>query len=304
MTTRHKRWCFTLHDPTEGETDRIKSLPHKYIICGRETCPTTGRIHLQGYFESDRQGGQSMRTIKKHWDIERVHLEPALGTAAQNKEYCSKEHVLFENGVPSEQGARNDLAPIRDGLENNMSVFSMMRSGIVRNYGQLQYAQAYKKLMPLEWEGMRQIYWIWGPSGIGKSRYMWEMIHDLGGGAWVYPGGNFFDGYDGHTIAVFDDFRAGDIRFNKFLQITDRHPTRVEVKGSSANWDVEYVFVTSPDPPEDCFAHCGEALHQVVRRITHLVGPEQLAVAWEKNVEKLGGNTDPPTLEDNIQITL
>ena len=47
---------------------------------------------------------------------------------------------------------------------------------------------------------------ITGPTGVGKSRCLWELF---GGGAFRNPvgGGSWFDGYVGQKVAIFDDFR-------------------------------------------------------------------------------------------------
>lgn len=48
-----KNWCWTLHDPTELEVGKLITDHDgiSYIVWQEETCPDTGRIHLQGYVQ-------------------------------------------------------------------------------------------------------------------------------------------------------------------------------------------------------------------------------------------------------------
>lgn len=47
----YRRICFTLNNYGEEDERRIKTEAHryKYAVYGRETAPTTGTRHLQGY---------------------------------------------------------------------------------------------------------------------------------------------------------------------------------------------------------------------------------------------------------------
>jgi hypothetical protein len=88
-----KNWCWTLHDPTELEVGKLISDHDgiSYIVWQEETCPDTGRIHLQGYvqFQEKARLAKAKKILlgdKNH----RVHLEGAKGTPSENKTYCTK----------------------------------------------------------------------------------------------------------------------------------------------------------------------------------------------------------------------
>lgn len=66
----------------------------------------------------------------------------------------------------------------------------------------------------------------WGAPGTGKTRY----CHDLArifydDDIWVHGGGNWFDGYEGQAVAVFDDF-YGCVDFGLLLKVLDRYKTQ------------------------------------------------------------------------------
>lgn len=64
----------------------------------------------------------------------------------------------------------------------------------------------------------------------------------------MYPGGTWFDGYDGHDCVLFDDF-TGDIKFCYFLQVIDRYLPRVPVKGGFTPWTPKRIYITSNIAP-------------------------------------------------------
>ena len=97
-TTRVRRWCFTAFSEEDKQEllDRLVSKAQAdYCIIGDETCPTTGRRHLQGYIEYVNAATlQQMRQRLNNG----AHLEPARGSANANAEYCRKGGNFAEWG--------------------------------------------------------------------------------------------------------------------------------------------------------------------------------------------------------------
>lgn len=89
---KFRNWTFT---DFSLSTDYVECLSPNitYLIYGKETCPTTGRKHHQGYFELKTQ--MSLNAIKKKLKNDTIHLEVARGTAEQNIKYCEKEGDVF-----------------------------------------------------------------------------------------------------------------------------------------------------------------------------------------------------------------
>lgn len=114
------RFCFTLNNYTEEEWTQLHQLltaiapSLRYAIVGKEV-GASGTPHLQGFISCHprlllaRKG--TIKRIKELFpSLKRAHLEPSFGSDAQNKEYCSKENVVFETGIvdnsPGEQYKR------------------------------------------------------------------------------------------------------------------------------------------------------------------------------------------------------
>lgn len=73
------------------------SLPDKiqYLAYGHETCPSTGKPHLQMW----AYASNSMRFSQWKKIFPGDHIEPMNGSFAQNDAYCSKEGKLVEFGI-------------------------------------------------------------------------------------------------------------------------------------------------------------------------------------------------------------
>jgi len=100
MTRRNeskgRKWCFTLNNYTELEYGRIIGIPeteYKYLIVGRELCPTTGTPHLQGFVNWGRDVRFGAVRERLGGEGSRIHIERARGTDLQNQEYCKKDNV-------------------------------------------------------------------------------------------------------------------------------------------------------------------------------------------------------------------
>lgn len=97
----------------------------------------------------------------------------------------------------------------------------------LRYYGNLKRIAA-DNMQPIAVERKVEVYW--GPTGVGKSRKVWELA-----GLDAFPKdprSKFWDGYRNQPNVVIDEFR-GDIDISHVLRWFDRYPVIVEVKGSS-----------------------------------------------------------------------
>jgi len=64
------------------------------------------------------------------------------------------------------------------------------------------------------------VHWLAGPTGCGKTM----MAFGNGEDVWMSSVLPWFDGYVGQAEAILDDYRSGDIPFNRLLRLLDRYP--------------------------------------------------------------------------------
>lgn len=84
-------WTFTLNNYRQEDfehLDKLYSQGHfKYLIYGKEICPTTGTPHLQGFCQLSKK--QRFSGVKKLFGS-KYHLEEAI-TPWFAAEYCKKD---------------------------------------------------------------------------------------------------------------------------------------------------------------------------------------------------------------------
>ena len=113
---------------------------------------------------------------------------------------------------------------------------------------------------------------FWGRrSGTGKSRLARDLagtdeepyifMPSTGQGCW-------FDGYGGQRVAIFDDFVGTQVPFRTMLQVLDRYPSRMPVKGGSVSWCPRKVYITSNVAPSEWYSHVrGLDVSPLLRRL-------------------------------------
>ncbi|QCW23680.1 MAG: replication-associated protein [Circoviridae sp.] len=118
-----------------------------------------------------------------------------------------------------------------------------------------------------------QVYWLYGPTGSGKTRY---AVDHCGDKYWISHDEKWFDGYDGQENVILDDVRASSYKFNWLLRLLDRYPLQVPVKGGFVCWTPKFIYITAPEIPEKVFCNheTGEPwdrIDQLLRRITQII---------------------------------
>lgn len=125
---RYRNWCFTSYvDVLKPDLDSLS-----FITYQREKCPSTCKLHFQGYVEFEEK--KSMAAVKKILGDDKAHLEQRKGSQKQAMEYCNKVLSRFEEpityGRPKQQGHRKDLDDIWDDVVEGMTTREiLMRHG-------------------------------------------------------------------------------------------------------------------------------------------------------------------------------
>lgn len=276
--SRHRNWVFTVNNWTadmlsylstivtqDSSTSRISTSGSiTYVIYGKETAPTTGTPHLQGYVEVSAQ--LSMLQMKLLFGpLQGIHLESRKGSQRQAIDYCKKDNDWTEHGTAKNQGARSDLCSTRLlALESGLRGVS--RS--VKNYQAIRLAEVFLTYNeePRDWKPI--VHWLWGPTGTGKSHKARLLCSED-----VYTksdGNKWWPGYDRHEGVIIDDFRDSWWSLTEMLRLLDRYECKVEFKGGYRQFVPITIVVTSCAHPKDCYPNTGEAIAQLLRRIDHI----------------------------------
>lgn len=270
MPTPKKAYCFTLNNFSEDEYEKIvESLDEHciYFIIGKEV-GESGTPHLQGYCLFKR--AYRFDTIKDRF-FPRCHIEVAAGSAQSNRRYCSKDGNFREGGtIPSGGSSRDELAVAfksamsggRHGLvefaESQPGTWYYSGHNLLRNYYTLQPAIARPSIT---------VTWLWGESGVGKSRRAHSEMDE----AFIKePRTKWWNGYCLEKCVIIDDFGPGGIDINHLLRWFDRYKCFVESKGGMLPLYADKFIVTSNFHPSKVFSFGGEEnpqLPALMRRI-------------------------------------
>lgn len=105
-----RSYCFTSYKKINPN-----NLIVRYCVSGKEICPTTNKIHYQGYAEFHNKITYSQCQNALGCD-KTLHVEPRKGTRDEARAYCMKDNSYTEIGNWSQggRGARTDLSKLRD----------------------------------------------------------------------------------------------------------------------------------------------------------------------------------------------
>lgn len=243
--------CFTIFKFDNKELVSMDTkwdkLPEgtKYMVWQLEISPETGKAHIQGYAEFDSP--YRMNRIKEILESSSAHIEKRKGSRDQARNYCMKKESriigpwelgIFETG---KQGARNDLKEISDAIKqgaNFKECFEINPGACLRYPKGIDRAiNVFEKKQMIE----KKVTVLWGPTGTGKTHKAWA---EAGMEAWSKPRGSWFDGYEGQENVIIDEY-DGDIPITTFLQILDKYPIQVPIKGGFRSWKAKNIWITS-----------------------------------------------------------
>ena len=145
-----------------------------------------------------------------------------------------KRTVLFGKRRTSKgQGKRSDLDEATCLITNGGSLQDVALAHPTTFVKFHKGLQAYCLMTQEKRTWKTEVFWLWGPTGSGKSRYAWETYPE------AYPkqsSTKWWCNYGGQDTAIIDDFRPSkEMPFNFILNLFDRYPLMLETKGGQVN---------------------------------------------------------------------
>lgn len=271
-----KYWCLTWNNYPENNWDKIlENLNYSYGIFGKEV-GENGTKHIQGYVEF--KSNRKLKRLKKE-SSDQIHWETRKATAIQAAEYCKKDGDYIEVGEMSKpkQGAREDLSEVRRMVNEGKGMKDIVE--VTESFQGIRFAETLLKYKEVKRTWKPEVKWIWGPTGVGKTRKaMEEAINPY----ISMKNLKWWEGYDAHEDVIIDDFRADFCTFHELLRILDRYEYRIEVKGGSRQLLAKRFWITSCHKPEDVY-NVREDIGQLLRRIDEIIEM--------RSEMEVGGNT-------------
>lgn len=108
-----------------------------------------------------------------------------------------------------------------------------------------------KKRKVSEYRKSVKVYWIQGPSGIGKTNKAMEIAQEFEDqNDWYtdfikYENGFYLGVSDESKIAIYDDFRDSHMKPSEFINLIDYNKHWLNIKGNSVLNDYNLIIITS-----------------------------------------------------------
>lgn len=260
---KFRNFCWTDFVCDNELYDHMKESNWKYFIVGKEVCPETGKQHWQcfGVCKSPR----TMKSLMK--ELAPRHVEVCKGSPISNIEYCQKDDDYEEWGDPPKgQGKRTDVDIVRDIVKDTGRIRDVV--DVATSYQSIRIAEKYLEYKEPKRNWKPKVFWYWGETGSGKTRSAVAECEDaVGDEYWMSDKSlKWFQGYDGHSHVIFDDFRSHACKFDELIRILDRYGFRVENKGGARQFRATHIYITCPLPPMNVY-NVGEDVGQLMRRI-------------------------------------
>jgi len=249
-------FCLTINNPAVEELCQMfelltdgsdKSSPWSYIVAQLEVGEEKHTQHMQCYAQATSY--VPLRDAKALFQGAHIELRKS-DCSDDARLYCMKEdtrimgpweygayEVRWKKGTkPSGTDFKSMMALVKEG-KSNMEIFD-------KHPGMLRYTKAIEcyrhEVSKEKWactDRQVEVVYICGSTGSGKTRY----VYDTYGYKNVYrvrpPSHNkaelWFDDYEGQETLFLDEFNTGWVRFRYLLQLIDRYPISLNVKGSS-----------------------------------------------------------------------
>lgn len=237
-----------------------------YIVACKEKAPTTGHEHIHCYVHYNQS---KQLSIKK---LNGAHVEICRGSPKQNIEYIKKDgNVILEEGEVPKQGNRTckELLEMTKDELNNCDVSTLKEYNIAFKANE-NYNKIHTKTKVLDWYKPVRVYWIQGPSGIGKSRRAVEIMCDNGIDEFdeVKHKGEFWHGTSGEGCCVYDDFRDSHMKASEFINFIDYNVHNLNIKGGSVRNKYTLIIITTVQDIDSIYANLDdEPRQQWLRRI-------------------------------------
>ena len=235
-----------------------------YGIACIEEAPTTGHEHIHLYVHFN-----TPYTIhKKIFDCG-CHIEICRGSPKQNIDYIKKNgNIIEEWGNEPHQGLAMTIADLKQ----------------IKNADQVNWNQ-YKtwlsvKNNDIDIDDMKkdvEVYYISGPSGIGKTEKAKQIIRDnkdkYGSKITLakYDGTFWHNVHSEGTILLYDDFRDSHMKASEFINLIDYNIQPMNIKGSTVMNNYKLIIITSIQQLEQLYKNLDdEPRKQWIRRIHNI----------------------------------
>ncbi len=257
-----RKWLLTINNPLEKGLDHkaiqeiLTQFPSLLYWCMADEKGETEHTHVFFALEHPTR----FSTIKRRFPT--AHIDRAEGTAAECRAYIQKsgkwaDSDKAETSIPStfkewgelpveRQGERTDLALLYGYIKDGLSNFEIMEQNpdYMLNLEKIERArQAVREQQYRETFRKLEVSYIWGPTGVGKTRSIMEKYSYSG----VYRVTDYshpFDSYAGEDVLLLDEY-GSNLKIRDLLNYLDGYPLTLPARYSNRVACYTKVYIIS-----------------------------------------------------------
>lgn len=235
----HRRFAITIWKENFNDVKFDKSKV-KFLILGKEICPSTKRLHLQGYVETWKKIRQT--GLKKIFGENSMHIKQAMTDRATNVNYCKKDgdffvfnevttlmeelEIIISNGTDEYKLMKCHPEIYKD----HYDLYLRMKKTIQDRNNEIEFDRYWKefKLTPLqeilykkikEINDVRKIIWIYDKKGNSGKSTLCNYINAIDKNSIILNNAKSSDiayTYNGESLVLFDIPRTleGKVNYN------------------------------------------------------------------------------------------
>lgn len=275
QTTSSRNFILTVNEKSIEHYDEIKDYltnlkNMNYYLCCEHIGQENKHYHIFVQYENSKN-----LSFKK---LHGCHVEKSYGSAQQNIKYVKaedekhiklniKSELIDEIGEPKLKGGCYSIKDIKNMTDDEIELSVPL--SLSRIAQDIKSKQAYEINLD-EWHKDVKIYYIYGPSGIGKSCKAKEILkkHGYKSTNIVKCENGFWQGIGQSKSCIYDDFRDSDLKAKEFIQFVDYNRQIMNVKGGTRINEYELIIITSIQNPYSIYKNMPEeAKTQWLRRI-------------------------------------
>lgn len=250
ISDRARGFCFTKNNYESNDHRSIAntlfiSEKAKYLVIGKEIGEINKTKHLQGYvYFKNARYFEAVRKL-----LPGCHIEVALGTAMQAREYCIKEGRYEEFGTLPKQGKRSDLEAVAAAIISG----DYSEKDIALEFP-IQYIKYQKGIHSLIQQTIKprdfrpECVWLWGKAGVGKTYYAIDK-HGRDN-VFIKDEAKWWGSYENQTAILIDDFDHKEWSYRRLLRLLDGYPYEGETKGGHVQINSQFIYISCEYPPE------------------------------------------------------
>lgn len=228
-----------------------------------------------------------------------AHIETSFGSAQKNIAYlkCEDEKhlklgiksiLIDEEGEPKLNGGFKTIKEVKTMSKEDRDELPIQYYNIVNKINQSEEVD----IDINEWMKDIKVYWISGPSGIGKSKKAKEIILSLKDkyGTKVnmikYENG-FYNGVGTAKIALYDDFRDSHMKPSEFINLIDYNKHYMNIKGGQKLNEYNLIIFTTVQRLENIYLKMLD---------------EEPRQQWERRIEEIKLGIEEDLKENDFDI--